>query len=350
MQLTIIVVMAALLLLWLVLGYWLANLFLYARRQPISRTPAEYGMAYEDIRFVSHDRLMLNGWWIPAPGRVGNVPAVILVHPMFGNRHGLVRQAQQWPFRVSAEVDLLQMARAFHAAGYAALMFDLRSHGESQRSLCGGGFTEDQDVMAAVDYVFARLAATTTAEQAAPKSSVGIVGFGMGAVAAIAAIGREKGGAEMIHVYSGDSAGGSGFVKIPPLPVKYLRFVVAVQPISQARLLREHLRVGRFRWGWAMLPLVDWICQRRGGFPLSGIALLRFARGVNVPVLYACSAVDTGANLREAQVIYDALAGEKEMWWLDHLTEPFDVYRVVGGCAARMLAFAAAQMQDGKIR
>src|SRR5690606_6806455 len=120
---------------------------------------ADYEMAYEDVCFASKDRLTLKGWWIPArlTQSAGDVPVVILLHPMYGNRHGFLRDAQQWPFRAGEDVDLLQIARAFHSAGYAALLFDFRSHGESQRGLCGGGFTEDQDVMGAVDYVFARL-------------------------------------------------------------------------------------------------------------------------------------------------------------------------------------------------
>jgi alpha-beta hydrolase superfamily lysophospholipase len=40
------------------------------------------------------------------------------------------------------EVDLLKTAHGFHQAGYAVLLFDFRSHGESQAGLCAGGLSE----------------------------------------------------------------------------------------------------------------------------------------------------------------------------------------------------------------
>ena len=76
-------------------------------------------------------------------------------------------------------------------------MFDFRGHGGSQGGRCAGGLTEDQDVRGAVDKAFKRIAAEVPAWE---TPQVGVVGLGLGASAAIAAVGREKGGAEVLFL------------------------------------------------------------------------------------------------------------------------------------------------------
>ncbi len=347
------VVLITLVLAWLALAYRISNLLLYARRQPIVCTPADVGLCYEDVAFASQDRLGLKGWWIPVANSTEplvRAPAVILLHPLFGNRHGFTRQQQRWPSlfdMVDLELDLLQLAKTFHQAGYAVLMFDFRSHGESQRGLCTGGMTEDQDVMGAVDYVFARLMAESSVGKSpsektfTEKPSVGIVGFGLGAAAAFAAVGREKGGTEILHVFSGDSAGGSGFVAIHPPNVKYLRFLVAVEPTSLTMLLRDYLRQYTSLLGWMLIPLVDCLYHWRSGYPLTVKPLLKFVREVNIPVLYVRANSRVRDASPESQTIYDALPAHKQCWWLDETREAFAEYQAVAAHPAPMLAFAA---------
>ena len=76
-------------------------------------------------------------------------------------------------------------------------MFDFRGHGGSQGGQCAGGLTEDQDVRGAVDKAFKRIAAEVPAWE---TPQVGVVGLGLGASAAIAAVGREKGGVEVLFL------------------------------------------------------------------------------------------------------------------------------------------------------
>lgn len=142
-------------------------------------------------------------------------------------------------------------------------MIDFRSHGESQDSLYAGGLTEDQDVMGAVDYVFRRVAAD---DPTIPI--VGIIGFGLGATAALAAVGWEKGGIDVTRVFSGDSEGGSGIIDIQPPNVKRLRFLVAVHPASIGVLLRGYIRKIIGPLGLVLVPFVDMFCQWRDGYPL----------------------------------------------------------------------------------
>jgi pimeloyl-ACP methyl ester carboxylesterase len=185
------------------------------------------------------------------------------------------------------------------------LAFDFRSHGESQRGPCAGGLNEDQDVVGAVDATFRRIAAD--APGAEPQ--VGVVGFGLGAMAALVAVGREKGGTETIRVFSGDSEGGFGWVEIPPTKVKRLRFVVAIQPAALGVLLRGYLHQVFAPLSPILTPLVDRMCQRRGGYPLDSSLLLQFVRNVQIPVLYIQARRDPWGGRAEAQQFFDTTPG-----------------------------------------
>ena len=332
-------VLALLLLSLLALAYRISSRLLYPPRQPVSRTPGDYGLEYEDIAFQSRDGLALKGWWIAAgraPSLTGPSPTVLLLHPMFGNRQGFSGHGREQPSSLRADVDLLGVARSFHQAGYAVLAFDFRSHGESQRGPCAGGLNEDQDVVAAVDTIFRRIAAE--APEAEPQ--VGLVGLGMGATAALAAVGREKGGAETIRVFSGDSEGGFGWVEIPPAKVKRLRFLVAIQPAALGALLRGCLHQVFAPLGPVLTPLVDRMCQRRGAYPLDSPLLLQFVRNVQIPVLYIQARRDAWGGSAEAQRFYDATPGPKQIWWLDEPLGRLQAYDYVREHMDRVLAFA----------
>lgn len=104
------------------MSYWISTLLLYGHRHPLTRTPAEYGLAYEDVTFRSKDGLSLQGWWLPAAATQRNrsEPVVILLHPFLGNRHGLSVQQQGWPRLFTTEVDLLKLALRFLCSIFGA--------------------------------------------------------------------------------------------------------------------------------------------------------------------------------------------------------------------------------------
>lgn len=339
----VLVVLFLLFLALLGLGYWISGLLLYAWRQPVTRTPEAYGLAYEDITFQSSDGLVLKGWWIPAE-RTSDLekqsPTVIVLHPMFGNRHGFSVQHQGWPRLFRTNVDLLKTVQGFHQANYAVLVFDFRSHGESQSGRCAGGLNEDQDVVGAVDYVFSRMAAASPAS----PPQVGVVGFGLGAAAALAAVGREKGSAETIRLFSGDTEGGVGWISVPPPNIKILRFLVAVQPASLGVLVRGYLRQVSAPLNWVLVPLIDWLCQWRGGYPLGAAFLLKFAREVNVPVLYIQARADPWGGCGDVQRLYDATPGPKQLWWIEEPLGRLEAYDYIGDHLGCVLAFAAQHL------
>ena len=296
----------------LLVADWIARRLLYPPRRPLTATPRDYGLTYEDVTFASGDGLALRGWWIPADAPAGQrAPVVVLLHPLFGNRLGYDRQPVGWLRLRQPEVDLLDLAARLHKAQQTVLLFDFRGHGESQGGMCGGGLTEDQDVAGAVDYAFSRAAAEAPC--------VGLVGFGLGACAALAAIGRYKGGTETLWVFSGDSEGGSDWTKIPPANIKLLSFLVAVQPVSVGTLLRGFLRQKLGRLGNRLAGLVNQLCLWRGGYPLDPAALLKAARCVTVPVVWLQARSDPEIERVEAQALYDAISSRKHRRWVEAL-------------------------------
>ncbi|GAB4453418.1 MAG: alpha/beta hydrolase [Anaerolineae bacterium] len=108
------------------------DVFVTPRRQPITQTPANVKLPYQDITLTSADGLKLAGWFIP-----GSRPeAIILVHGINANRQVM-----------------LPTAAILAEAGYPLLLVDLRGHGQSDPSHVTYGYREALDVQAAADFL-----------------------------------------------------------------------------------------------------------------------------------------------------------------------------------------------------
>lgn len=138
----------------LAMGYVLSRRLTRRNRPDETRSPAEYGLAFEEVAFPARDGLTLHGWWIPAPG---SDRAVILLHGHGG----------------SMDPDV-QYVPALHAAGFNVLMFDFRAHGRSEGHISTVGYLERQDVLGAVDFVRAK-----------GIERLGLLGFSMGGMVAM---------------------------------------------------------------------------------------------------------------------------------------------------------------------
>jgi uncharacterized protein len=78
----------------------------------LEATPAEAGLAYDDVWLTTDDGLRLQGWWVPAAGARGTV---LFFHGNAGN--------------ISHRLASLQF---FHRLGYETLIFDYRGYGQSE--------------------------------------------------------------------------------------------------------------------------------------------------------------------------------------------------------------------------
>lgn len=109
----------------------------------------------------SEDGTRLNGWYLPAP-HPAPAPALLFCHGAWTGRR-----------------ECLPLALQFHAAGYSVLCFDFRAHGESAGRYLTVGHHEAHDVLGAVAFL--------AAQPEVDPDRIGVVGYSMGAAAAIRA-------------------------------------------------------------------------------------------------------------------------------------------------------------------
>ena len=128
-------------------------------RMPLTQTPADFDLPYQDVTLPATDGLKIAGWYIP-----GTRPnAVVLVHGINTNREAM-----------------LPAAEILAGAGYHLLLLDLRGHGQSEGNKITYGYNEALDVQAAVDFL----------ADLPDVGNIGLLGSSMGgaAVARAAAI------------------------------------------------------------------------------------------------------------------------------------------------------------------
>ena len=125
------------------------------RRVCDPQTPADYGLAYNEIWFESRDGLHLHGWHIPTPRAKATI---LLGHGYSGNK----------------PPDLVY-ARFLHAGGYSVFMFDCRAHGRSEGDFSSIGYVERLDMLGALDWLRANT----------DECRFGAMGFSMGAATAL---------------------------------------------------------------------------------------------------------------------------------------------------------------------
>lgn len=145
-------------------SYFMAKGFTQPKRLAVCCfTPADKGLAYEEVELTTKDGVTIRGWYLPSQNRA----AVILVHPMAANR-----------------LATMEHALMFADHGYGVLMIDLRVHGDSGGDLLTFGGEEYLDVSAAVDYALAR--------PDLDPQRIGVMGLSLGASASILSGARDK--------------------------------------------------------------------------------------------------------------------------------------------------------------
>ncbi len=99
--------------------------------QVLVGTPADYGLAYEDVWFKSADGVRLHGWWVPREG----APVLVWFHGNAGN--------------ISHRLENIQLLRQL--AEVQVFIFDYREYGRSQGRISREGTY--RDAAAAYRYV-----------------------------------------------------------------------------------------------------------------------------------------------------------------------------------------------------
>jgi pimeloyl-ACP methyl ester carboxylesterase len=305
------IVLAVLILAYAGTAFIFAQLTLNPKRQPIALSPADYGMAYEDIEFRNLEGQRLRGWFIPGDPR----KVLLMTHPMFCNRHGFLAKNKSIFMPKTVDIDLLLSMKALNQAGYSILSFDFRNHGASDKGLTGVGITEYQDVLGAIEYLKRR------GELA--QAELGLVGFCMGANAIMVALSQD------------------------PKQFAKARCMVAVQPISMNVFIRSYLRSSFGPLGLIMYPMINLLRQRLGGHSLEAMSPKPYVKDISIPILYAQGKVDPWTELADIQSIYDSTEAPKDFWWLETKNRP-EAYQYVSENPRRMIEFLDAHMREKK--
>lgn len=151
--------------LWLVLSLFV--LPSYATRvanNPVTTTPAQAGITYEDVTIES-DGLKLPGWWMPAASPIAEL---MFIHGAGSNR-------------TSHFIDSLNLYKALSEMGISVLSIDLRNHGNAPKTTghLTMGLDEHRDVLA--------MAAWLDARQNTPLPTL-VMGASMGGATAVHAL------------------------------------------------------------------------------------------------------------------------------------------------------------------
>lgn len=130
------------------------------KKIPITLTPP---MPFEDITFMSGGG-QVQGWFIPAKSDVPKPwPLIIIAHGWGSNRSRVLRYA-----------------RPIWEAGYALLMYDVRSHGASDAVRAASAYLFRDDLLAALTYVSNRPEVNPNA--------IGVLGHSLGGLGTILAL------------------------------------------------------------------------------------------------------------------------------------------------------------------
>lgn len=316
-------------------GFWFTNPFgmrdtLMARmivnmrvapaRLDNPKTPADYGMDYQNAEFVTADGIRLSAWEIRAASPSDRT--IILNHPLTTTRYGSVAGLD------GVEAEFLPMVRHLHDAGYNVVMYDHRGQGESDGGLgrqsrgveapVGAGVTEWQDVVASLDYV--------TSHPDFGDDEIIFLSQCMGANATFLA-----------------------WQNAPELFANpQIRALVANQPTISYSFTD---RIIRATLGLDIVDRVQQIQQDAYGFGYANA--LETVPSVTVPILFAQVEADrytfdTATGQNDVQQIIDAATVETEVIWIGPDHEPaygtgmrFEAYTYFNHHPERLLDFLA---------
>ena len=286
----------------------------YPTPRPPQRTPADFGLAFEDVPVPTSDGLILPGWFVPAEGgRPG--AGVALVHG--------------WE---SARDRLLPIVQFLHAAGYHCLTVDVRGHGTNAAEtlpITAGEFGSDA------------LAAWRALDARPEVTSGGILGHSMGAIGAILAAAAEP---------------------------RIAAVVATSAPADPWRLTRQTFRLARLPFPDAIAYPLAWLTTRvylrPRGHRVADISASKALRRIDAPILLVHGSEDAvvpAAHLkrltrvsepREHPVETLEIEGGQHSWLYEfplyRRTVAAFLARALGGPLAPEVAAARAEAVDAR--
>ena len=143
----------------LIFSYAVLYLNTHQPRYHLTTTPAEIGIYFENISFITTDSIKLRGWFIGSQNSL-TAPTIIIAHGLGASKS-----------------DFINLSEFLSSNWFNVLLFDFRAHGESGGKSCSLGLKEQMDITAALDYIILR--------KNLKNKNVGLYGFSLGGSAGI---------------------------------------------------------------------------------------------------------------------------------------------------------------------
>ena len=290
------IIIIVLLLVYLLVAYFMAGSIIHPNRQPVPKTPRDYGLDFEGIEFAAADGVNLRGWLIPGADN----KLVVMTHVGGLTRYGSTTKYKSLTKLYNKEVQFIKTAWHLHQAGYWVLMFDFRNHGQSgadpNKGIAGIGREEYKDVVAAMDYIARR--------DELKDMPVGFVSFCMGANSTIIAMSKQP----------------DRFVNV--------KCLLAVQPISMEVFVRKYAATLLTPLGAKLfMPMIKQFIVWRGGHPLEEMSPGGYVKDLKVPTLYVQARNDPWTELSDIQGFYDRTPDNpKGLLWIEDTAHRFESY------------------------
>ena len=248
-----------------------ARMMIAPARQKLWATPTDVGLDYETVQFPAKDGFRVSGWFVPAGSADPQArrPVVMIVHGWHWNRLGYAADDLVANLTGSKQVNLLRLMKSLHDDGYHVLSFDLRNHGQSAAARpVTFGQSEAKDLLGAVAYLHGR--------DDVDGAQLGVVGFSMGANAALFALPQT----EDIHA------------------------LIAVQPATP-NVFSGRMTANLFGVFGGFVTVVSGFFYRLfGGPPLSSVLPAFAASGAgDTPVLFIQGTGDPWGSVEDVSVI-----------------------------------------------
>ncbi len=224
-------------------------------------TPADRGLAYEDVVLTTSDGLSLKGWYLPSHNRA----AVILLHGYGGNR-----------------LEMLNRAALLARHGYGVLLYDERASGESGGDTRTFGWLDVNDVPLALKNLQSR-------SEIDPRR-IGILGFSIGGQIALRAAAQS----DQIKAVIAEEPGCARISDVPDIPTLEDKFYVVAYWLGE-----------------------NWLSMRTS-LPIPEGVLPALPRIAPRPILFIATGQDYGRAL--VKHFFDRATGPKQWWEVPETT------------------------------
>jgi pimeloyl-ACP methyl ester carboxylesterase len=280
-------------------------------RSPILSTPADQGLAFENVTFPSEDGVPLEAWFIPRPG---SDKLIIANHPRWFNRYGLPSHLEPWKSLGAMagndfEVNFIPDYKILHDSGYNVLTYDLRNHGHSgsgNGGLVSSGRYESRDVIGSLQYARSR--------RNLSGMTIGLFSRCLGCNSTMFAMSRA------------------------PDQFRDVRCMVGVQPLAVPGLMKRV--IGLIGIPADRIDQLDQEIRLVTSFRLGDLSPADAAKDFRVPSFIYQVREDVMSEAADVRTIFDNIGTEeKGLFWIDGTTRRWDGYTYFSRHPEKMLAW-----------